>query len=130
MPGDRQFLTVDDYEPAAREALAPDVFDYFAGGAGEERTLSENRRAFERWCIRPRMLTGAYPPDPATEVLGTHVSFPVLVAPWAYQTMAHPDGEAATARAARSPSARRPSWSAARRAGASPRRGRTASWTS
>jgi isopentenyl diphosphate isomerase/L-lactate dehydrogenase-like FMN-dependent dehydrogenase len=100
VPEDRQFLTVDDYEPAAREVLAPDVFDYFAGGAGDERTLSENRRAFDRWSIRPRMLTGAYPPDPSTEVLGTRISFPVLIAPWAYQPMAHPDGETATARAA------------------------------
>jgi 4-hydroxymandelate oxidase len=46
------------------------------------------------------MLTGAHPPDPSTELLGTSLSFPVLVAPWAYQRMAHPDGELATARAA------------------------------
>jgi isopentenyl diphosphate isomerase/L-lactate dehydrogenase-like FMN-dependent dehydrogenase len=46
------------------------------------------------------MLTGAYPPDTSTEVLGTSLTFPVLVAPWAYQGMAHPDGELATARAA------------------------------
>ena len=100
MSPDRRFLTVDDYEPAAREVLSPDVYDYFAGGAGVEWTLAENRRAFERWVIRPRMLTGAYPPDTSTELLGTRVSFPVLVAPWAYQRMAHPEGELATARAA------------------------------
>jgi 4-hydroxymandelate oxidase len=95
-----RFLTVDDYEPAAREALPPDVYAYYAGGAGDERTLAENPRAFDRWVIRPRMLTGAHPPDPSTELLGTRISFPVLVAPWAYQRMAHPDGELATARAA------------------------------
>lgn len=96
----RRFLTVDDYEPAARELLPPEVFDYYAGGAGDEWTLAENRRAFDRWVIRPRMLTGAYPPDPSTEMLGTPISFPVLIAPWAYQRMAHPLGEIATARAA------------------------------
>ena len=100
MLGDRAFVTVDDYEPAARELLPLDVFDYFAGGAGNEWTLSENRRAFDRWVIRPRMLTGAYPPDPSTEILGTRVAFPLLISPWAYQRMAHPDGELATARAA------------------------------
>jgi isopentenyl diphosphate isomerase/L-lactate dehydrogenase-like FMN-dependent dehydrogenase len=100
MPGDRRFVTVDDYEPVARDALPPDVYDYYAGGAGDEWTLQENRRAFERWTIRPRVLTGKYPPDPSTEVLGTRVAFPVLVAPWAYQGLAHPDGDLATARAA------------------------------
>jgi len=95
-----QFVTVDDYEPVARERLPRDVYDYYAGGAGDEWTLAENRRAFERWVIRPRMLTGAYPPDPSTELFGSQIAFPVLVAPWAYQRLAHPDGELATARAA------------------------------
>jgi (S)-2-hydroxy-acid oxidase len=93
-------LTVDDYEPLAREKLPRDVYDYYAGGAGDEWTLAENRRAFDRWVIRPRMLTGALPVDPSTELLGTRVASPVLVAPWAYQRMAHTDGELATARAA------------------------------
>jgi isopentenyl diphosphate isomerase/L-lactate dehydrogenase-like FMN-dependent dehydrogenase len=100
MLGERRFLTVNDYEPAAREVLPPDTYHYFAGGAGDEWTLAENRRAFDRWVIRPRVLTGAYRPDPATEILGTRIGFPVLVAPWAYQRLAHPDGEVATARAA------------------------------
>lgn len=96
----RPYLTLDDFEPAARELLPPDVYDYYAGGAGDEWTLAENRRAFDDWMIRPRMLRGAYPPDPSTEVLGTPLAFPVVIAPWAYQGMAHPDGELATARAA------------------------------
>jgi 4-hydroxymandelate oxidase len=99
-PEPRRFVTVDDYEPAAREVLPRDAYDYYAGGAGDELTLADNRRAFDRWAIRPRFLRGSGVPDTATTVLGTHVSFPVVVAPWAYQGMAHPDGEAATARAA------------------------------
>jgi (S)-2-hydroxy-acid oxidase len=95
-----KIVTVDDYEPLAREVLPTDVFDYYAGGAGDEWTLAENRRAFQDWVIRPRMLTGAWPADPSTSVLGNEIAFPVLVAPWAYQKRAHPDGELATARAA------------------------------
>jgi isopentenyl diphosphate isomerase/L-lactate dehydrogenase-like FMN-dependent dehydrogenase len=95
-----RFVTVDDYEPVARERLPPDVYDFYAGGAGDEWTLAENRRAFDRWSLRPRMLRGAGRPDPSASILGTAVAFPVLVAPWAYQAMAHPDGERATARAA------------------------------
>jgi 4-hydroxymandelate oxidase len=46
------------------------------------------------------MLTGAFPPDPSTELLGARIAAPIVVAPWAYQRLAHPDGELATARAA------------------------------
>jgi 4-hydroxymandelate oxidase len=95
-----RFVTVDDFEPAARELLPKDVYDYYAGGAGDEWTLRENRAAFDRWVIRPRMLTGAGERDVSTELLGTRVAFPILVAPWAYQRLAHPEGELATARAA------------------------------
>ena len=91
------FVTVDDYEPVARAALPPDVYDYFAGGAGDEWTLAENRRAFDRWMLRPRFLRGAGEPDTSTSVLGAPLSFPVMVAPWAYQDLAHADAEVATA---------------------------------
>jgi isopentenyl diphosphate isomerase/L-lactate dehydrogenase-like FMN-dependent dehydrogenase len=95
-----KIVTVDDYEPLARERLPTDIYDYYAGGAGDEWTLAENRRAFDRWVIRPRMLAGAWPVDPSIELLGASIGAPVLVAPWAYQKRAHPDGELATARAA------------------------------
>lgn len=95
-----RYLQVDDYEPVAKEKLPPDVYDYYAGGAGDERTLEENLRAFDRWLLRPRFLRGSGAPDPATEVLGTRIELPVLVAPWAYQGRAHPDGERATVRGA------------------------------
>lgn len=95
-----RYLQVDDYEPVAKEKLPPDVYDYYAGGAGDERTLGENLRAFDRWVLRPRFLRGSGLPDTSIELLGTRVEFPVLVAPWAYQGRAHPDGERGTVRGA------------------------------
>src|SRR6187399_27921 len=95
-----RFITVDDYEPLARERLPADLYDFYAGGAGDEWTIAENRRAFDRWVLRPRVLRGSGRPDPSTSILGAAVSSPVLVAPLAYQSMAHPDGTWATARAA------------------------------
>ena len=92
----QRYLQVDDYEPVAKSKLPADVYDYYAGGAGDERTLEENLRAFDRWVLRPRFLRGSSFPDPSTELLGTRVEFPVLVAPWAYQGRAHPDGERGT----------------------------------
>lgn len=95
-----RYLQVDDYEPVAKAKLDADVYDYYAGGAGDERTLEENLRAFDRWVIRPRVLRASGFPDTSTEILGTPITSPVLVAPWAYQGRAHPDGERGTVRAA------------------------------
>ena len=100
MEDEPRFVTVDDYESVARERLPADVFDFYAGGAGDEWTLAENVRSFDRWRLRPRYMRGAGEPDLSTTILGTPVALPVLVAPWAYQGLAHPDGERATARAA------------------------------
>jgi 4-hydroxymandelate oxidase len=93
-------LSVDDFEEAARERLPQMVYDYYAGGAGDEWTLRENRRAFERWVLRPRFLVDCSNPDLRTTVLGTEIDFPVMIAPTAFHRLAHPDGELATARAA------------------------------
>ena len=93
-------LTIDDYEPLARERLPKEVYDFVAGGAGDEWTLRENTRAFDRWILRPRVLRAIDEPDTSTEVLGVPLAMPVMIAPWAYQRLVHPDGELATARAA------------------------------
>jgi 4-hydroxymandelate oxidase len=97
---DGHLVTVDDYERAARKTLPREVYDYYAGGAGAEWTLRENRAAFDRWVLRPRVLVGVEERDTSTELLGSRVSVPVLVAPWAFQELAHREGEVATARAA------------------------------
>jgi 4-hydroxymandelate oxidase len=94
------FVNLDDYEAAARDILPKMTFDYIAGGSDDEITLRENRAAFERWRLRPRVLTGVGERDLSTTILGQKVSFPVGIAPSALHMLAHPDGELATARAA------------------------------
>jgi 4-hydroxymandelate oxidase len=93
-------VNVSEYERLAEERLEAGAFGYFVGGAGDERTLRENVAVFNRWVLRPRMLVDVGEVTTATTVLGRDVSLPVLVAPTALQRLAHPDGEAATARAA------------------------------
>jgi 4-hydroxymandelate oxidase len=93
-------LNLDDFEARARARLPPEVWDYYAGGAGDEQTLRWNRDAWSRLALRPRVLRGAEAPALATRVLGHDLRLPVLVAPTAFQGLAHPEGEVATARAA------------------------------
>ncbi|MFE1973924.1 aminotransferase class I/II-fold pyridoxal phosphate-dependent enzyme [Streptomyces hygroscopicus] len=93
-------LSLDEYAERARTRLDPAVWDFIEGGAGDERTLAANRAAFDRVRLRPRVLTGTGEGDPSTTVLGRRWAAPVAVAPMAYHTLMHPDGETATARAA------------------------------
>jgi isopentenyl diphosphate isomerase/L-lactate dehydrogenase-like FMN-dependent dehydrogenase len=76
------------------------VHGYFAGGAGDERTLRRNADAYERWELRPRVLVDVSDVSTRATVLGTELELPFLVAPVAFQLLAHPDGEAGMARAA------------------------------
>lgn len=88
-----------DLEARARALLPPAVYDYYAGGSESETTLREAPLAWQRFRLRPRMLTGVVSPELFTTLLGTAVSSPIGVPPWALQRMAHPDGELATAAA-------------------------------
>ncbi|HET8606458.1 MAG TPA: alpha-hydroxy acid oxidase [Gaiellaceae bacterium] len=93
-------LSVRDYEALARERLDPGCWAYYAGGAGDEWTLRENLAAFRRWVLRPRMLVDVSEVSTRTTLLGHDLALPLLVAPVAYQRMAHADGEIGMARAA------------------------------
>jgi 4-hydroxymandelate oxidase len=93
-------LTIADFERRAAELLEPGPYGYYAGGAGDEITLRDNERAWQRIAIRPRVMVDVSAPDPRTTLLGRERSHPVIVAPMAFQTLAHPDGEPGTARAA------------------------------
>lgn len=95
--GGLPFLDLAALEDRARQLLPADVFDYYAGGAGTETTLAEAPAAWRSWRLRPRVLRGGAPVRLATSLLGTEVATPIGIAPWAYQGMAHPDGERATA---------------------------------
>lgn len=92
-------VNLNEYEALARERLTPMVYDYFAGGANDEVTLTENLRAWQRLRLQPRLLADVSQIDAATTVLGQRLSMPVLTAPCSFNGLAHPEGECAVARA-------------------------------
>jgi len=92
--------TLADYERAAPAHLSPDVWRHILEGAGEERSLHENRAAFARHGFMPRALADLRGGTTEVSLLGRTHAAPLLLAPIAYQRLAHPDGELATIRAA------------------------------
>jgi 4-hydroxymandelate oxidase len=95
-------VNVADYFERAAETVDPQVWCYFEGGSGDEVTLRANAAAYSRWLLRPRMLVDVSSISLETTLLGTPVSTPLGVAPFAMQRLLDPEGECATARAAAS----------------------------
>ena len=89
-----------ELEARARELLPQIAYDYYASGANDEITLRENRAAYERIALLPRMLIDVSVREMATTVLGEPVSMPILIAPTALPGLAHPEGEIAKTKAA------------------------------
>ncbi|MEK8073898.1 alpha-hydroxy-acid oxidizing protein [Rhodococcoides navarretei] len=87
-------------EDQAAEKLSPEALGYIVASAGSGSTARANRAAFDRWAITPRMLRSSASRDHACTVLGTEMPAPLLIAPVGIQTLAHPEGELATVRAA------------------------------
>jgi len=93
-------LNVGEFLAAAAAKVEPAVWCYFEGGAEDEVTLRENVAAFGRWQLRPRMLVDVGEISLETTLLGTAVSMPLGIAPFALQRLLDPEAERATTRAA------------------------------
>jgi 4-hydroxymandelate oxidase len=93
-------INLADFETAAIRELSQMVYDYYAGGAGDEVLLGTSRAAWNAVALRYRVLRDVSERSLACTILGQELSWPMFVAPMAFQQLAHPDGELATARAA------------------------------
>jgi len=95
-------VNLPDHEAFARTRLDDQAWAYFSGGAADELTLRANRSAWNKLQLLPRVLQPLKGGHTRTELLGRTLAHPLLVAPVAYQRMAHADGEIAMAHAAAS----------------------------
>jgi lactate 2-monooxygenase len=93
-------VSYEELEAKAKEHLEAKPYYYVAASAGAEVTAKQNNKAFEKWQIVPRMLCDTSNRDLSIELFGKKLSYPVLLAPVGVQSIVHPEGELATARAA------------------------------
>jgi 4-hydroxymandelate oxidase len=97
---DPTILNLHDYERAAAERLSEQALSYYTSGAMDERALHDNRAAFARRRLLPRVMTDTSTVDMSVTVLGRQWRTPLFTCPTALHRLAHPDGELATARGA------------------------------
>ena len=94
-------INVFDFEKVARHNLPPAHYGYLATGVDDNATLRANREAFAKIQIRARRLIDVRNTDPSIELFGEKWETPIIIAPTGSQRAFHPDGEVATANAAR-----------------------------
>ena len=95
-------LDVFDFQRVAEHVLPPAHYGYLATGTDGDETLHANRKAFDKLYLRALRLVDAASIDTRLELLGQKLSSPIVIAPVGSQRAFHPEGELATARAARS----------------------------
>jgi isopentenyl diphosphate isomerase/L-lactate dehydrogenase-like FMN-dependent dehydrogenase len=96
-----QALDIFELEAIARAKLPPAHFGYLASGSDDDRTVQSNRDAFDQWYLRPGRMVDVTQVDTGVELLGVRWPSPIVLAPVGSQKAFHPDGELASARAAR-----------------------------
>ena len=82
-------VNVADFERLAAELIEPGALGYFAGGAGDERTLRRNAEAYGEWELIPRVLVDVSAVDASVELFGSELSMPLAQAPVAFQRLVH-----------------------------------------
>ncbi|KRB27973.1 alpha-hydroxy acid oxidase [Acidovorax sp. Root70] len=93
-------VTLADHEQHARTQLDDNAWAYFSGGAADEISLRANRSAWDALPLWPRVLRSLAGGHTRVPLLGRTLAHPILLAPVAFQRLAHPDGELAMAYAA------------------------------
>ncbi len=94
-------LQIMDFEEAARRALPPAHWGYMASGVDDDLTVKANVEAYTHIKLKPRRLVDVSKVDTSTEVFGVRWETPLFICPVGSQHAFHPDGELATAAAAK-----------------------------
>lgn len=97
---DKDIHSINDLKQKGSAKLPREYREYFNEGAMDMLTLRDNEEAFNRYRIRPRILTDVSDVDTTTQLFGAKVAFPFGFSPAAMHQLAHPDGEVGTSKAA------------------------------
>ncbi len=96
----RNSITIDDLRIAARRRLPRIVFDFIDGGARDEGSLRDNRRAFDAWHLMPRVGVDVSQRRLGTTLIGKPIALPLVLGPTGLAGLYRPRGEMLACRAA------------------------------
>ena len=94
-------VNIEDLRLLARRRLPRAIFDFIDGGAEDEGTLRENRAAFERVRLLPKVLVDVSKVETATEIFGKPSALPMAIAPTGGISAGRAGAELILARAAK-----------------------------
>lgn len=94
-------IDVFQIEAVARRKVDRPTWHFIVNGADDGKTMKANRDAFDAWQLRVRRLIDVSHVDAGLELFGQKLEFPIFLSPVGNQQSISPDGELATARAAR-----------------------------
>jgi len=95
-----ELINLQDFKIYAKGKMLPEHYDYCAGGAEDEITLEANKSSFNSIKLHQRVLRNISYVDTTAEILGQKMLMPVMIAPTAFQGLAHQDAEIAMVKAA------------------------------
>ncbi len=92
--------SIDDLRTLARRRIPRGIFDQFDGAAEDEIALRENREAFRRQRLLPKVLVDVSKVDTRTTILGHTSALPLVIAPTGAVGFGRRGGDVMIARAA------------------------------
>jgi (S)-mandelate dehydrogenase len=98
--GSLSAYSIEDLRGRARARLPRAVFDFFDGGAEDERALAANREAYARHRLVPHVLRDVSEVSLASNILGKPSALPMAVGPTGAAGFGWHKGDIAIARAA------------------------------
>jgi (S)-mandelate dehydrogenase len=100
MPSFASAVNISDLRLCAKRRLPRAIFDFFDGGAEDEVALRDNRNAYERVRLAPKVLRDVSKIDMTCEILGGPSKLPLVIAPTGGIGIGWPGADVAIARAA------------------------------
>ncbi|MGI4838006.1 MAG: alpha-hydroxy acid oxidase [Janthinobacterium lividum] len=95
-----RYLSLDDFELAARKHLPKPLFAYVQGGVEDNQTLLANRAVFNDYFLKPNVLVDVSQRDLTTELFGHRYAAPVGIAPMGIAALTGYRGDLSLAQAA------------------------------
>jgi L-lactate dehydrogenase (cytochrome) len=77
----RRYLSLEDFEPAAKRLLPRMLYGYISGGAETDASVRDNRQAYQEYGLVPRVLKNVSGRDTTTTLFGKTYAAPFGIPP-------------------------------------------------